>query len=99
MNLVHLLLNNNRYTDARQLAQRLLDKAGSPQEAEIARDLLESVKEHEQWAGAQRKSRLEARANTAKQTAVWKAHASTRSRPTLSTTSPVGSSRPFCVAR
>src|SRR5258708_19123736 len=79
INLVHLLLNNNRYTDARQLAQRLLDKAGSPQEAEIARDLLESVKEHEQWAAQRKKSRLEAEAHAAKPSAVATAPAATQS--------------------
>src|SRR5260370_18744296 len=78
MNLVHLLLNNNRYTDARQLAQRLLDKAGSPQEAEIARDLLESCKEHERWAAAHSKRALEAEANAAKQSAVANAPPTTQ---------------------
>src|SRR5260370_5473911 len=97
MNLVHLLLNNNRYTDARQLAQRLLDKAGSPQEAEIARDLLESVKEHEQWAAAQRKRRLEAEANAAKQSAVANAPATTQSTPNSSTTKPVDISKLLAV--
>src|SRR5260370_27007701 len=97
MNLVHLLLNNNRYTDARQLAQRLLDKAGSPQEAEIARDLLESVKEHEQWAAAQRTRRLEAEANAAKQSAVANAPATTQSTPNSSTTKPVDISKLLAV--
>jgi len=97
VNLVHLLLNNNRYTDARQLAQRLLDKAGSPQEAEIARDLLESVKEHEQWAAAQRKRRLEAEANAAKHTAVANAPTTTQSTPNSSTIKPVDMSKLLAV--
>jgi Flp pilus assembly protein TadD len=88
INLVHLLLNNNRDADARQLAQRLLDKAASAQEAQIARDLLERVKEHEQWA-AQRKMQLDAEANAAKQSSVAKAPTVTQTTTDSSTTKPV----------
>lgn len=49
VNVAYLLLNNNRDADAKQLAQRLLAKARSPEEMQTARDLLERVKEHERW--------------------------------------------------
>jgi Flp pilus assembly protein TadD len=97
INLVHLLLNNNRYADARQLAQRLLDKAGSPQEAQIARDLLESVKEHEQWAAAQRKRQLDAEANAAKQSVAANAPTTTQSTTDSSATKPVDISKLLAV--
>jgi uncharacterized protein DUF1570 len=69
INLVHLLLNANRDADARQLAQRILDKAASPEEAHEAQALLERIKEHEQWA-AQMKARSDAAATTTTKTAV-----------------------------
>jgi predicted O-linked N-acetylglucosamine transferase (SPINDLY family) len=96
INLVHLLLNNNRDTDARQLAQRLLDKATSPQEAQIARDLLERVKEHEQWA-AQRKMRLDAAANSTKQSAVANAPTETQTMTAPPTKDPVDTSQLMAV--
>jgi tetratricopeptide (TPR) repeat protein len=96
INLVHLLLNNNRDADGRQLAQRLLDKADSPQEAQTARDLLERVKEHEQWA-AQRKMRLEAAANSAKQSAVANAPSETETTTAASTKDPVDTSKLMAV--
>jgi tetratricopeptide (TPR) repeat protein len=98
VNLVHLLLNNNRDADARQLAQRLLDKATSPQEAQTARDLLERVKEHQQWA-AQRKKQLEAAATAAKQNSVANAPAATGAQATTasSTTNPVDTSTLMAV--
>jgi tetratricopeptide (TPR) repeat protein len=49
INVVYLLLNNNQDADAKQLAQRILEKAKSPAELQAARDLLERVKEHEQF--------------------------------------------------
>lgn len=58
VNLVYLLLNIDRDADARQMAQKLLEKATSPEEAQTARSLLERIKEHEEWV-AQRKQRLE----------------------------------------
>jgi tetratricopeptide (TPR) repeat protein len=91
INLVHLLLNNNREADARQLAQRLLDKATSPQESQVARDLLERVKEHEQWT-AQRKMQLEAAANSTKQSAVVNAPTGTQTTTPSSKTNPVDTS-------
>jgi tetratricopeptide (TPR) repeat protein len=50
INLVYLLLNADRDADARQMAQRILAKATSPEEAQTARGLLEQVSAHEQWA-------------------------------------------------
>ncbi len=50
VNVVYLLLNNNQDADAKQLAQRILAKAKSPEEIQTARDLLERVREHERWA-------------------------------------------------
>src|SRR5258707_3548446 len=93
VNLVHLLLNNNREADARLLAQRLLDKATSPQESQVARDLLERVKEHEQWT-AQRKKQLDAAANSTRQTVVANAPTTTGAQATTtsSTTTPVDTS-------
>jgi len=68
INLVYLLLNANRDADARQMAQRILEKAASPEEAQEARALLERIKEHEQWA-AQMKAQAEtAAARTSKTT-------------------------------
>jgi hypothetical protein len=69
INLIYLLLNADRDADARQLAQKLLEKASSPQESQTARELLERVKEHEQWV-AQRKTQGDAAANPTGQTAV-----------------------------
>jgi len=68
-NLVYLLLNNDRVADARQLAQRLLEKAASAQERQMAQELLNRIKEREQWV-QERKSRIEAAANTAPKTVV-----------------------------
>lgn len=50
INLLSLLLNADRDADARQLAQRILDKAASPEEAQEARALLDRIKEREQWS-------------------------------------------------
>ncbi len=94
--LVHLLLTDNRDRDARQLAQRLLDKAASAQESQIARDLLERVKEHEQWA-AQRKMQLDAAGNATKQSAVVNAPTGTRTTTDSSTTNPVDMSKLMAV--
>jgi tetratricopeptide (TPR) repeat protein len=98
VNLVHLLLNNNREADARQLAQRLLDKATSPQESQVARDLLERVKEHEQWA-AQRKKQLDAAANSTRQTVVANAPTATGAQAgtASATTNPVDTSTLMAV--
>src|SRR6266481_6332749 len=68
INLIHLLLNDNRDADARKLAQNLLEKTKSPEEAETARALLEQIKEHERWVAARRKESEEAADNTARPT-------------------------------
>jgi hypothetical protein len=64
VNLVYLLLNIDRDADARLMAQKLLEKATSPEEAQTARSLLERIKEHEEWV-AQRNKRLEEAAHQA----------------------------------
>jgi Flp pilus assembly protein TadD len=69
INLVYLLLNADRDADARQMAQRILEKAASPEEAQTARSLLERIKEHEQWV-AQRKMQAEVAPTFATKTAV-----------------------------
>src|SRR5579864_7672327 len=63
INLVYLLLNADRDADARQMAQKILEKAASPQEAQTARELLERIKVHEQWV-AQRKMQSETAASS-----------------------------------
>jgi len=68
INLVYLLLNTDRDMEARQMAQRILGKAASPEEAQEARALLERIKEHEQWA-AQVKAQSEAAASATAKTA------------------------------
>jgi len=62
INLIHLLMNDNRDADARKLAQNLLEKTKSPEEAQTARELLKQIQDHEEWV-AQRKKELEAAAN------------------------------------
>jgi Flp pilus assembly protein TadD len=69
INLVYLLLNADRDEDARQLAQRILNKAASPGEAQEARALLERIKEREQWV-AQRKAQSDAPATFTAKTPV-----------------------------
>jgi Flp pilus assembly protein TadD len=73
-NLVYLLLNNDRVADARQLAQRLLEKAASAQEKQMAQELLNRIKEREQWV-QERKAQVEAAANATPKTAVGNAPA------------------------
>ena len=69
INLVNLLLNADRDADARQLAQRILDKATLPEEAREARALLDRIKKREQWT-AQVKAQSEAAASAAPKTVV-----------------------------
>jgi tetratricopeptide (TPR) repeat protein len=76
INLIHLLVNDNRHDDARKLAQSLLDKTKSAEEAQTARELLEQIKEHERWV-ALRKQELEASANTPRTTMAVSATAKT----------------------
>jgi Flp pilus assembly protein TadD len=49
VNLVYLLLNNDRPAEAKQLAKRLLEKAASAEEKNTARELLNRIEEREQW--------------------------------------------------
>ena len=74
INLAYLLLNANRDADARQMAQRILEKSASPVEAQEARALLERVKEHEQWV-AQIKAQSDASASATSKAAVASAPA------------------------
>jgi Flp pilus assembly protein TadD len=75
INLVYLLLNADRDADARQMAQKILERATSPEEAQTARELLERIKVHEQWV-AQKKMQSEApAASVAVTTAVTSAPA------------------------
>jgi tetratricopeptide (TPR) repeat protein len=74
VNLVHLLLNSDRDAEARQLAQRLMGQAISAEDAQVARALLDSVKEHEGWV-ALRKRRAEEAAKAAAMPAVTAASA------------------------
>jgi len=65
INLVYLLLNAERDAEAREMAQRIVAKAASPEEVQTARGLLERIDEHEQWAAqkaAQAKMQSEAAA-------------------------------------
>ena len=74
INLAYLLLNANRDAEARQMAQRIFDKAASLEEAQEARALLERIKEHEQWA-AQIKAQADASASATSKAAVASAPA------------------------
>jgi Flp pilus assembly protein TadD len=74
INLVNLLLNADRGEEARQLAQRILDKAASPDEAQEARALLDRIKEREQWS-AQLKARAEVAAKVTSEKAAARAPA------------------------
>ena len=67
INLVNLLLNADRNEDARQMAQRIFDRAASPEEAQEVRALLDRIKEREEWS-AQIKARAEASSNVASKT-------------------------------
>jgi Flp pilus assembly protein TadD len=88
INLIYLLLNTNRDADARQLAQRLLDKAASPEAAQEARALLGRIKEHEQWA-AQMKAQAEAAANETTKTAAATSAAAAQATTASATPIPV----------
>src|SRR5260221_6050181 len=81
VNLVHLLLDNNPEADCRLLAQTLLAKATSPQESQVARDLLERVNEHEKLT-AHRKKHRHAAANSTRQTVVANAPTTTGAQAT-----------------
>ena len=78
INLIHLLMNDNRDDDARKLAQNLLEKTKAPEEAETARALLEQIKEHERWVAERKKESEEAAANPATPTMVVSAPVTTQ---------------------
>jgi len=78
INLIHLLLNDNRDDDARKLAQNLLEKTKVPEEAETARALLEQIKDHERWVAARKKESEEAAANPGTPTMVVSAPGTTQ---------------------
>ncbi len=88
INLVHLLSNANRDADARQMAQRILDKAASPEEAHEARAVLERIKEHEQWA-AQMKAQSDAAASITAKAAVGTSGPATQTMTAPSTPIPL----------
>jgi tetratricopeptide (TPR) repeat protein len=96
INLIYLLLNANRDADARQLAQRLVEKASSPQESQTARELLERVKEHEQWV-AERKAESDAAANPTTTTAMANAPAVAQTKTASSTAIPLDTSTLMAV--
>jgi len=50
INLTYLLLNNNRFSEARIMAQRILAAATNPGEKEMAANMLQHVQEREEWA-------------------------------------------------
>ena len=98
INLVHLLMNDNRDGDARKLAQNLLEKTRSPEEAQTARELLKQISEHEQWVAQRKKESEEAAANAAKTTAVVSAPATqTVAASSSATASPVDVSKLLAV--
>ena len=74
INLVYLLLKNDRVADARQLAQRLEEKGASAQEKQTAQELLNRIKERERWV-QERKAQIEAAANVTPKAAVVSAPA------------------------
>jgi Flp pilus assembly protein TadD len=74
VNLIYLLLNNDRVADARQLAQRLLEKASSAEEKQTAEEILNRIKEREQWV-QERKAQIEAAAHVTPNAAVVSAPA------------------------
>jgi Flp pilus assembly protein TadD len=86
VNLVYLLLNNDRTADARHLAERLVEKATSPEEKQTAQELLSRIKEREQWV-QERKSQIEAAANIGAKAAVVSAPATAE--PAASSSTPV----------
>jgi tetratricopeptide (TPR) repeat protein len=63
-NLAYLLLNDNRDGEARVFAQKLVAAAHSPEEAQKARELVDRIREHEQWV-AQNKALAESAGNPA----------------------------------
>jgi tetratricopeptide (TPR) repeat protein len=97
INLIHLLVNDNRDADARNLAQNLLEKTKSPEEAETARALLEQISEHERWVAARKKESHEVVANTARPAVVVSAPAAKQTLAASSAASPMDTSKLMAV--
>ena len=89
INLIHLLVNDNRDGDARKLAQNLLEKTKSPEEAQTARELLAQISEHERWVAERKKESEEAAANKARPSVVMSAPSTTQNVVASSTARPV----------
>jgi len=89
INLIHLLVNDNRDDDARKLAQNLLEKTKVPEEAETARELLKQISEHERWVAERKKESAEVAANKARPSVVTSAPATTQNVVASSTARPV----------
>jgi Flp pilus assembly protein TadD len=49
INLAYLLLNNNRFSEARTMAQRILAAATNAGEKQVAANMLQHVQEREEW--------------------------------------------------
>ena len=49
VNLAYLLMGNDRDTEAKTVAEKILAAAGSPQEKQMASDLLRRIQEHAAW--------------------------------------------------
>jgi tetratricopeptide (TPR) repeat protein len=96
INLIHLLLNDNRDTDARQLAQKLLEKTKSAEEAQTARELLKQISEHEQWV-AERKKEAEIAPNAPTTSVVVSAPATGQTGSASSAATPVDTSTLMAV--
>ena len=86
-NLVYLLLNNDRIADAEHLAQRLVEKAASPDEKQTSQELLNRIKERQQWV-QERKARIEAAANEVGKTSTVDAPPTAEPDTTSSTPTP-----------
>jgi len=89
INLIHLLVNDNRDGDARKLAQNLLEKTKVPEEAETARELLAQISEHERWVAERKRESEEAAANKARSSVVMSAPSTTQNVVASSTARPV----------
>ena len=87
INLIHLLVNDNRDDDARKLAQNLLEKTKSAEEAQAARELLAQISEHERWMAERKKESEEAAAKKARPSVVMSAPSTTQNVAASSTAS------------
>jgi len=97
INLIHLLVNDNRDADARKLAENLLEKTKSLEEAETARELLAQISEHERWVADRKKQSEEVATNSVKATSLVSAPATAQTAAASSTASPVDTSKLMAV--